>query len=155
MINHDPCVSNAEIQQRLFEDKSAIQALIADGYHVLTMIAYHSEQTLETHTLPVFEEDSIDDLANRYFDFFPMECKQTLQAIEEDNKLLYSSNGVSDGGLMGRHCTIPQLLWVLLKARFPDEAVDPQGFRRLTKEILRVLPKLKGSNPYGAKPVTV
>jgi len=100
MINHKPCFTDDDIALRLMQDHKEIKQMINEGHKVIAKVNYHSETTLETHCLPVFNSDTIEDLANRYFDFFPKECRQTIKAIEDESKILYHSNGMSKDGII-------------------------------------------------------
>lgn len=155
MIHHDPCVSNSEVVERLLEDQADIKALEACGHPVRAMVSYHSETTMETHSLPVFESDTLQDLANRYADFFPKECERFLKQVEHSRQMLHQTNGMSDGGLMAYHCSIPQGLWVMIRERFPEAVANPEGFRRLTNNILRCLPKLRVGAERDGSRITV
>ena len=155
MLNHKPCVTDDDVLLRLMDDQVELDQMEREGHAMLGRVSYHSDTTLETHCLPVFATDTVEDLANRYYDFFPKECTEFFAAVEDQKRLLYQGNGMSVDETLAIHCTIPNVLWKMLVIRFPDAYNTAPGLRKLTREIIRYLPKLKMSQPYGRFSIAV
>lgn len=155
-IDHSPCVTDEQVAMRLVVDQKEIQQMIREGHSVKAMVAWHSPVTLETHCLPVFASDTLEDIINRYFDFFPKECLATIADCEEISKTLFNGTGMSEAQTIMSSFKIPLGLWKLLESWEPGFfAVDPKskGFqnKKLINRFLGLMPKLRTKTPYGQR----
>lgn len=160
VIDHRPCLTDDEIAMRIVVDQRDIHKMIQAGYEVKAMIGWHSPTTLETHCLPIFSFDTLSDVINRYYDFFPKECLATVQDCEHISRNLFSSDGMSPGKTIMSSFKIPLGLWKLLEAWEPGFFdVDPgtKNFKHKTliKRFLSLMPKLRTKAPYGRHTVAV
>lgn len=94
-INNKPCITDDEVIIRMIEDKAEIRIMKSQGYNILTTVCIHSKETFECHCLPIFREDKFEDICNRYYDYFPKECKQLIGEVKAINQTLYDGQGFS------------------------------------------------------------
>jgi hypothetical protein len=160
IINHAPCLTDDTIILRMMEDQHEIDKMIKEGYHVRAVVSYHSDVTFETHSLPIFAEDTLQDILNRYYDFFPKECLQTMRACEELSKTLYSSDGLSKAKSILSSFKIPLGLWKLLESWRTDFFAVVPGQNEfvnkgLIKQFLDYMPRFRIEAPYGKRTFAV
>lgn len=158
MIDHSPCFSDEDIALRIVIDQKMIQKLIDEGHQVRALVSYHSAVTMETHCLPIFAQDTMEDVCNRYYDFFPKECKQTMQDTEALSSTLYRGDGLSKAKTMMSSLRIPLGLWKLLETWNPSIwEIENGAFKnkRLIKALTSYMPKLKMQTPYGKPSITL
>lgn len=120
--------------------------MIKEGYQVRSMVSWHSETTLETHCLPIFESDALEDVINRYADYFPKELNGSLEEAEEMRSSLYNQDGMSKAKTIMTSFKIPLGLYKLLDAWSSDFWQIENGTfknKRLINQFLSLMPKLR------------
>lgn len=147
MIDHRICCTDSEITMRLLEDRMEILQMRDEGYSITAMVSYHSPTTLETHCLPVFHSDTLEDICNRYVDFFPKECQQAIQEAKHLAQTFYHQDGLSKSKTIMASLRVPLGLWKLLDAWRPgfwDVVLGQNRFANaaLIKRLLSYMPKL-------------
>ncbi len=95
VINNKPCITDHEVILRLLEDQKEIKKMRDEGYKIASMVSYQSKVTFECHCLPIFNSDRLEDVCNRYADYFPVECKQMIKQIQDDLSSLVGNKGMS------------------------------------------------------------
>lgn len=160
MINHKPCVTDEEIFMRICEDQKELDDMSKEGYAIKSRLSWHSPSSLETHCLPVFFSDTLQDVVNRYYDFFPVEFKQMTDIVAEFNKALYSSDAMSKEKTMMSAFKVPLGLYKLLeewREGFWEVDNVKKEFvnKKLINQFLSYAPKLKVQSPNGKRTVTV
>lgn len=113
-INHIPCITDHEVITRIVDDQREIQKMKDEGYQVDSMVSWQSPSTFECHCLPVFSKDTMEDICNRYYDYFPKECMETMEEVKETKETLYRSNAMSLSGNMMAIAKIPPGLMKML-----------------------------------------
>ena len=137
---------------RIVIDQKEIQSMIEEGYDIKTMVSWHSPDTLETHCLPIFAKDKMEDIINRYYDYFPKECKATLQACQDIRSSLHNPDGMSKAKTMMASFKIPLGLNQLLEAWYPGMFDVEEGtfkHKRAVDAFLSLMPKLRTKLPHG------
>ena len=134
-----PITSKNDFIYRIFAvEKPAIEAMIAKGHPVREILYYWSDVSLEAHALPIFASDSVEDIVNRYSDFFPLEIQAFVKELSEYNKALNKSSGMSDNGEMAIKVKCPIGLYralVFLDENFWHDKKNVNSFRKSFSKI--------------------
>ena len=153
-INHKPCLTDDEVIHRLLNDQLEIKQMVNEGHSITAMVSYQSPTTFECHCLPIFKNDKLEDIVNRYYDFFPKDFTQCLKEIEEENANLLDSSGMSDLRTMMSYCKIPVGLQKMLDIWSGGDflpSFNKPLMRKNLKRLFSYVPKLKMGRPYGQK----
>ena len=135
-----PVTTQNEFVYRIFAvEKPAIEAMIAKGHPVREILYYWSDISAEAHALPIFMSDSVEDVVNRYSDFFPVELREFVSTLSEYNKALNKSSGTSDGGDMALKVKCPVGLYRALVALDPNFWQDKRNINRFRKRFNRLV----------------
>ena len=94
MYDNSPCLTDEQVNLRIYMERKGIHQMQDEGYPVRTMVAWQSPLTFETHMMPIMETDTWQDVCNRYFDLFPREAELVMQEITDQRQLL-DKNGFS------------------------------------------------------------
>jgi len=151
MIKHTPCITDEEVISRIVEDKLEIELMRARGYSVVTMVSYQSPTTFECHCLPIFTNDKLEDIVNRYHDFFPKDLMQAVEEMNLENQYLYSANGMSEAGTIMSFGKIPCGLQKMLDIWCGGDFLEPTEMRKNLAKLFSYIPKLKAGRSYGQK----
>lgn len=146
-VDHRPCITDEEVNARIFADRSGIVEMKRRGYPIRTMAAWQSPVTFECHMMPIFESDTWQDVCNRYFDLFPKEVKGVASEIA-DHKQLLKKNGFSHDKtllLMGR---IPKGLEKFLDCWHREG--DFWADKKLRTAFFNYFTHFKVAQPYGS-----
>ncbi len=100
MYDNKPCISDDEVNMRLFVERKGIHELQDKGYPIKTMVAYQSPVTFETHMMPIMTSDTWQDVCNRYFDLFPKEAELVMEEIQDQKQLLVKNGFSKDKTLL-------------------------------------------------------
>lgn len=129
-----PITTKDEFIYRIFAvEKPAIDAMIKKGYPVKEILYYWSDVSAEAHAFPIFSSDSVEDIVNRYSDFFPIELKIFAENLADYNKALNTNTGMSDGGDMAIKVKCPIGLYRALLCLDPNFWHDKLNLNRFRK----------------------
>lgn len=135
-----PVLTKNEFVYRIFVvEKPAIDRLIAQGHRVREILYYWSDLSAEAHALPIFETDSIEDVVNRYSDFFPIELAEFQKSLAEYNKALNNMTGKTDGGDMVIKVKCPVGLYRALLSLDPNFWHIKRNIYRFKRQFSRLV----------------
>ena len=153
-IDHIPCVTDEQVVCRLLKDQLEIKQMVNEGHQVISMVSYQSPTTFECHCLPIFTNDKLEDIVNRYYDFFPKDFMQCIKETEEENANLKDGSGMSDLRTLMSYGKIPRGLQKMLDIWCGGDFLPSYNkvlMRRNLKRLFSYVPKLKIGRPYGQK----
>lgn len=120
-------------------EKPVVDNMIAKGYPIREVMYYWSEASLECHAFPIFSTDSIQDVVNRYSDFFPREISLFMSELNEFNKTLNTPTGMSDNGTMAIKVKCPLGLYRALICLDPDFWHSKQNLNRFRRSFSKLV----------------
>lgn len=152
-IKHTPCITDHEVISRLIEDQNEIKLMKKDGHQVISMVSWQSPTTFECHCIPIFSSDKLEDICNRYYDYWPKECLQAIKDIEIRNQNLNSGNAMSKGGNLRAFSSIPVGLQKMLDIWAGGDFISSDGkiLRKNIERLVGYMTKLKIGTPYGKR----
>jgi hypothetical protein len=134
-----PCLTVDEFNYRInVVEKPALERLIQKGHRIKEIMYYWSDVSAEAHAFPVFFSDGVQDIVNRYTDFFPMETRTFVQNLAEFNKILSGPNGKTEGGDLMVQMRCPLGLYRALSVLDPLFWKDNRNIKRF----IAMFPKL-------------
>lgn len=149
MIDHRPCFTmDSKIRRGMLERSLISNLQIAGGHKIKESVTIHEADTGEYHVMPIFENDSLEDICNRYSDYFPQALKLSIEEIEQQNQLLFSGSGMSKNKTMMSKGLIPAGLKVMLDTWCGGEFLAKDNWR-VRKQFWSYMPKLKTGNSFG------
>ncbi len=153
-INHIPCITDGQVINRLLEDQLEIKQMQNEGHQIISMVSYQSPTTFECHCLPIFRNDKLEDIVNRYYDFFPRDFMQCIQEIETENTYLKDDSGMSDLRTIMSYCKIPVGFQKMLDVWSGGDFLPSYNkvlMRKNLKRLFSYVPKLKMGKSYDRK----
>jgi hypothetical protein len=153
-VDHRPCLTDEEVAVRVVQDRLAIEKLEREGHQVRAVMSYHSEVTMETHALPIFSSDTLEDVVNRFYDFFPKDFDLAVKETEQMRQTLHRGDAMSQSKTVMAMCRIPLGLYKLLDAWLPgfwdiDNTKRQFVHRKLVRRLLSYCSRLRMTPPYG------
>ena len=146
MIDHTPCRTLDQRITRNIMEQNIIESMKIQGFPIKEWAVVHEEGTNEHHVMPVFQKDTIEDICNRYADYFPRTLKAIIDIVEGENQTLYSGTGMSKGKTMMASGKVPAGLQVLLDIWCDGDFL---GIKDNQNRLFKHMPKLKIGNSFG------
>ena len=127
-----PCRTEDEMIWRYIAEGKAYEVL-KERHSIKTMLYCWSDLTGECHIFPIFTTDNIQDIANRYADLFPLECKEALKEVRAMNSNLYDWKGMSKERINMAQLRLPLTLYKAIGTLDPGfwQKMTPKGVRKL------------------------
>ena len=146
-IDHSVCLTTEAVNHRIVTDMVEIEAMKRDGHPVIARCSYYSDILLggtgECHCLPIFSTDKLEDIVNRYMDFFPKDFQRVIDMVEAKRQTLYNSSGMSQFGRLMAFGSIPEGLRKMLDIWAGGDFMSPESKRRNLDRLFGYVGKLR------------
>lgn len=112
-IDHSLCFTIEQKALKYIKGKAELAQLEIEGHKIKHQAGISSELG-EYHLMPIFENDTMEDVCNRYADFFPRTVAAVRQQVIEENQNLAYGSGMGKNKAIMKEGTIPDGLLVML-----------------------------------------